>query len=48
MPANGSELQVQAQNILDEVAFIPFEQCQPLSRDFSHLSARPGIYAMNH
>ncbi|NEQ44651.1 MAG: GIY-YIG nuclease family protein [Leptolyngbya sp. SIOISBB] len=48
MPANDSELQAQAQNILDAIAFIPFEQCQPLSRDFGHLPALPGIYAIRH
>ncbi|MEL6321971.1 MAG: GIY-YIG nuclease family protein, partial [Cyanobacteria bacterium J06626_14] len=48
MPANDSELKAQAQNILDAIAFIPLERCQPLSRDFSHLPARPGIYAIRH
>ncbi len=48
MPTNDSELQTQAQRILDEIAFTPFEQCQPLSRDFNNIPARPGIYAIRH
>ncbi|MGD1908972.1 MAG: GIY-YIG nuclease family protein [Leptolyngbyaceae cyanobacterium] len=48
MPANDFDLQAQAQNILDEIAFTPFEQCQPLSREFSNLPTRPGIYAIRH
>jgi hypothetical protein len=30
MPTNDSDLQIQARRILDAIAFIPFEQCQPL------------------
>ncbi len=48
MPMSDSELQAQARNILDAIAFIPFEQCQPLSREFSSIPARPGIYAIRH
>jgi excinuclease UvrABC nuclease subunit len=48
MPTNDSELQTQAQRILDEIAFTPFEQCQPLSRDFDNIPTRPGIYAIRH
>ncbi|MDG2989683.1 GIY-YIG nuclease family protein [Candidatus Synechococcus calcipolaris G9] len=48
MPLNDSELQVQARNILDEIAFTSFEQCQLLSREFSSIPARPGIYAIRH
>ena len=43
MPTNDSELQ--AQRILDAIAFIPFEQCQPLTREFASIPARPGIYS---
>jgi excinuclease UvrABC nuclease subunit len=43
-----SELQAQAQRILDMIAFRPFEQCQPLTRTFEKLPARPGIYAVRH
>lgn len=48
MPKKESELQIQARRILDAIAFTPFEQCQPLSRDFSLIPARPGIYAIRH
>lgn len=48
MPTNDSELQTQAQRILDAIAFTPFEQCQPLSREFGNIPTRPGIYAIRH
>jgi excinuclease UvrABC nuclease subunit len=48
MPTNDSDLQIQARRILDEIAFIPFEQCQPLSRGFENIPPRPGIYAIRH
>ncbi|MEH2253068.1 GIY-YIG nuclease family protein [Nostoc sp.] len=48
MPTNDSELQIQARRILDTIAFTPFEQCQPLSREFTNIPARPGIYAIRH
>lgn len=48
MPTNDSELVFQAQQILNVIAFTPFEECQPLSRDFNNLPARPGIYAIRH
>jgi excinuclease UvrABC nuclease subunit len=48
MSTSDSELQIQARNILDAIAFIPFEQCQPLSREFNSILARPGIYAIRH
>jgi hypothetical protein len=48
MTTNDAELKIQAQAILDAIAFTPFEQCQPLSREFRHLPARPGIYAIRH
>jgi excinuclease UvrABC nuclease subunit len=48
MPTNDSELQIQARAILDTIAFTPFDLCQPLSRDFSTIPARPGIYAIRH
>ncbi|MGB6297380.1 MAG: GIY-YIG nuclease family protein [Rivularia sp. (in: cyanobacteria)] len=48
MPINDSELQIQAQTILDAIAFTPFEQCQPVSREFASIPARPGIYAVRH
>ncbi|MEG4168457.1 MULTISPECIES: GIY-YIG nuclease family protein [unclassified Microcoleus] len=48
MPTNDSDLQIQARRILDAIAFIPFEQCQPLTRGFESIPARPGIYAIRH
>ena len=48
MPTNDSELQAQARRILDAIAFTPFEQCQPLTREFGKIPARPGIYAVRH
>jgi excinuclease UvrABC nuclease subunit len=48
MTTDDSDLQAQARNILDVIAFTPFEQCQPLSREFSSIPARPGIYAIRH
>jgi excinuclease UvrABC nuclease subunit len=33
---------------LDTIAFTPFEQCQPLTRGFENIPARPGIYAVRH
>jgi len=48
MPTNDSELLIQARRILDAIAFSPFEQCQPLSREFGDIPARPGIYAIRH
>ncbi|HSF73754.1 MAG TPA: GIY-YIG nuclease family protein [Microcoleus sp.] len=48
MPTNDSDLQIQARRILDAIAFIPFEQCQPLTRGFETIPARPGIYAIRH
>jgi excinuclease UvrABC nuclease subunit len=48
MPTNDSELQAQARKILDAIALIPFKQCQPLTRNFASIPARPGIYAIRH
>lgn len=48
MPTDESELQAQARKILDAIAFTSFEQCQPLSREFANIPARPGIYAIRH
>lgn len=48
MPANDFDLQIQAQESLNQIAFIPFEQCQPLNREFVNIPTRPGIYAIRH
>jgi excinuclease UvrABC nuclease subunit len=41
-------LRDEAQRILDTLAFTPFDQCQRLSRQFEHIPARPGLYAVRH
>lgn len=48
MPTNDSELQIQARRILNVITFTPFEESQPLSREFANIPARPGIYAIRH
>jgi excinuclease UvrABC nuclease subunit len=48
MPTHNSEMQAQARAILDQIAFISFEECQPLTRAFQSIPARPGIYAVRH
>lgn len=41
-------MKAKALAILDQIAFLPFEECQPLNRDFQGVPARPGIYAVRH
>lgn len=41
-------LKQEAREILNMLAFAPFENCQPLSRTFVTLPARPGLYAVRH
>lgn len=48
MPINNEEFQAQARRILDAIAFTPFKECQPLTREFQSIPARPGIYAIRH
>jgi excinuclease UvrABC nuclease subunit len=48
MPTHNTEIQAQAKVILEQIALIPFEQCQPLNREFQNIPARPGIYAVRH
>ena len=43
-----SNLQTQALNILNAIAFTPFDRCQSLSRELSNIPPRPGIYAIRH
>jgi excinuclease UvrABC nuclease subunit len=43
-----SKLQTQALDILNAIAFTPFDQCQVLSRELSNIPPRPGIYAIRH
>ena len=48
MSANDSNLNEQAQEVLDAIAFMPFDQCHPLNRKFDNIPARPGIYTVWH
>jgi hypothetical protein len=41
-------IQQEARQIFDTLAFTPFEQCQPLSRDFDLMPSRVGLYAFRH
>lgn len=43
-----SQIQHEAREILDTLAFTPFENCQPLSRDFETIPSRIGLYAFRH
>jgi excinuclease UvrABC nuclease subunit len=38
----------EARQILDTLAFTPFEDCQPLNRTFEALPPAPGLYAIKH
>lgn len=48
MTTSDPKLQAQARRILNVIAFIPFEQCQSLTREFGSIPSRPGIYAVRH
>lgn len=37
-----------ARRILDQLVLTPFNDCQPLSREFNTIPARPGLYAVRH
>ena len=41
-------LQQEASQILNNLAFTPFDRCQPLSREFERIPARVGLYAFRH
>jgi excinuclease UvrABC nuclease subunit len=41
-------IQQEARQILDTLAFMPFEQCQPLSHGFDTIPSRVGLYAFRH
>jgi len=43
-----TDRQDQARQILNTLAFQPFENCQSLNRTFTHIPARPGLYAIRH
>jgi excinuclease UvrABC nuclease subunit len=40
--------QQEAQQILNNLALIPFEQCQSLSREFAQIPTKLGLYAFRH
>jgi excinuclease UvrABC nuclease subunit len=40
--------QQEARQILDTLAFTPFEHCQLITRDFGNFPPRPGLYAVRH
>lgn len=41
-------IKAEAKAILDTLAFTPFENCQPLSREFENVPIRLGLYAFRH
>jgi excinuclease UvrABC nuclease subunit len=43
-----TSIQQEARQILDALAFNPFERCQPISRDFDTIPTRVGLYAFRH
>lgn len=48
MTSDRNEMQQEARQILDTLAFTPFEDCQPLSREFETIPSRLGLYAFRH
>ena len=38
----------QARQVLNSLAFQPFENCQSLNRTFANIPSRPGLYAIRH
>jgi hypothetical protein len=43
-----TDLQQQAREILNRLAFTDFELCLEINRTFNHLPRAPGIYAIRH
>lgn len=41
-------IQQEARQILNSLAFTPFDNCQPLSRDFDTIPTKVGLYAFRH
>ncbi len=41
-------IQQEARQILDTLAFTPFDQCHPLSHEFLSIPATAGLYAFRH
>ncbi len=48
MPNSQASLNEEANRILNLLIEMPFENCCPLSREFTLLPNRPGIYAIKH
>jgi excinuclease UvrABC nuclease subunit len=42
------ELKAEARRILDHLAFIPFEDCIPLTKEFQAIPMVSGLYAVRH
>ncbi len=42
------DFQQEARQILNILTSIPFEQCQPIERNFASIPPRPGLYAVIH
>ena len=42
------DIKAEAKAFLDALAFTPFENCQPLSREFENVPTRLGLYAFRH
>ena len=43
-----TDVEVQAQAILECLLDVPFVECSPISQNFATLTTRPGIYALRH
>lgn len=43
-----SEIELQAQAILDGLMKLSFSECTAISRDFADLTTKPGLYAVRH
>jgi hypothetical protein len=41
-------IETQAREILNRILQRPFTTCIPISRDFTGLTTKPGIYAIRH
>ncbi len=43
-----SQIRAEAERLLEILYVTPFEDCCPLTKQFSHLMVRPGLYAIRH
>lgn len=46
--SNPESIEQEALRILEVLIATPFEQCHPVSREFSNLTTRHGLYAVRH